>query len=41
MMDKIANDMDVVMNYATTDEHVPEAERNNRTIQQKNKSSIP
>ena len=35
MMDDIADDMDVVMNYATTDEHVPEAERNNRTIQER------
>lgn len=27
-MDKLADELDVVMNYTTTDEHVPEAERN-------------
>jgi len=35
MMDEIADDMDVVMNYATTDEHVPESERNNHIIQER------
>ena len=34
-MDEIADNLDVQMNYTTTDEHVPEAERNNRTIQER------
>jgi len=32
MMDDIKDDLDIDMNYTATDEHVPEAERNNRTI---------
>ncbi|MGC9213443.1 MAG: hypothetical protein ACP5F2_08285 [Athalassotoga sp.] len=32
MMDQVKDELDVDMNYTTTDEHVPEAERNNRTI---------
>jgi len=35
MMDKVSDDLDVDMNYATTDEHVPEAERNNQTIKER------
>ena len=31
-MDKVSDDLDIKMNYTATDEHVPEAERNNRTI---------
>ena len=31
-MNKVSNDLDIKMNYTATDEHVPEAERNNRNI---------
>jgi hypothetical protein len=34
LMDPIADELNIKMNYATTDEHVPEAERNNRTIKE-------
>ena len=34
LMDPIADELDVEMNYTTTDDPVPEAERNNRTIQE-------
>jgi hypothetical protein len=33
LMDKVSDDLDIEMNYATAGEHVPKAERNNRTIQ--------
>jgi len=39
VMDEIADNLDVQMNYTTTDEHVPEAERNNRTIQERYRSA--
>jgi len=32
LMDKVSDDLDIKMNYTATDEHVPEAEQNNRTI---------
>ncbi|MGC8466570.1 MAG: hypothetical protein ACP5O0_11715, partial [Acidimicrobiales bacterium] len=32
LMDLVKDELNVSMNYTTTDEHVPEAERNNRTI---------
>ncbi|MGC9176795.1 MAG: hypothetical protein ACP5F1_06960, partial [Thermoplasmata archaeon] len=32
LMNQGKDELDVCMNYTTTDEHVPEAERNNRTI---------
>ena len=32
LMDDVADDLNVKMNYASSGEHVPEAERNNRTI---------
>ncbi len=32
MMDEVKDELGVDMNYTTTDEHVPEAERNNITI---------
>ena len=32
LMDSVADDLNVKMNYASSGEHVPEAERNNRTI---------
>jgi len=35
MMETIANEHNITMNYATAGEHVPEAERNNRTIQER------
>jgi hypothetical protein len=34
-MDTVAGRLDITMNYATASEHVPEAERNNRTIQER------
>ena len=34
-MDPLANDFGVEMNYANPQEHVPEAERNNRTIKER------
>ena len=34
LMEQVSDDLNIVMNYATTDEHVPEAERNNRTLQE-------
>jgi hypothetical protein len=39
MMDKISDELGVEMNYTTTDEHVPEAERNNRTIKERVRST--
>ena len=35
IMDKVSDELGIEMNYATTDEHVPEAERNNRTIKER------
>jgi hypothetical protein len=35
MMEKVSDEVDIEMNYATASEHVPEAERNNRTIQKR------
>jgi hypothetical protein len=35
LMDNVSNKLDIKMNYATASEHVPEAERNNRTIQER------
>ena len=32
LMDPVKDDLDIQMNYTVTDEHVPEAERNNCTI---------
>lgn len=32
MMDEVKDNLDVDMNYANAFDHVPEAERNNRTI---------
>jgi len=32
LMDPVKDKLDIQMNYTVTDEHVPEAERNNRTI---------
>jgi len=34
-MEPVADEMEIEMKYATTDEHVPEAEQNNRTIQER------
>jgi hypothetical protein len=34
-MDPLANNFGVEMNYANPQEHVPEAERNNRTIKER------
>ena len=35
MMDKVCDDLDVRMNYTNALDHVPEAERNNRTIKER------
>ena len=35
MMNKVSDDLDVVMNYTNASDHVPEAERNNRTIKER------
>ena len=35
MMSKVSDDLDVVMNYTNASDHVPEAERNNRTIKER------
>ena len=34
-MNKVSDDLDVVMNYTNASDHVPEAERNNRTIKER------
>ena len=34
-MDPVSNQMDIDMNYTNTDDHVPEAERNIRTIKER------
>jgi hypothetical protein len=40
IMDKISDDLNVEMNYTTTGEHVPEAERNNRTLKERMHSTV-
>eukprot|EP00980_Cylindrotheca_fusiformis_P020829 scaffold7825_cov87-Cylindrotheca_fusiformis.AAC.3 len=35
MMDQVQDDLDVEMNYANPGDHVPEAERNNRTVKER------
>ena len=35
MLNKVSDDLDVVMNYTNASNHVPEAERNNRTIKER------
>ena len=35
MMDSVKDDMDIDMNYSNAKDHVPEAERNNRTIKER------
>ena len=39
MMDKVSDDLDVQMNYTNAQDHVPEAERNNRTIKERVRSA--
>jgi len=34
-MNPLKDDLDIDMNYAAAQEHVPEAERNNRTIKER------
>eukprot|EP00980_Cylindrotheca_fusiformis_P017734 scaffold5572_cov69-Cylindrotheca_fusiformis.AAC.1 len=34
-MDEVQDELDVEMNYANPGDHVPEAERNNRTIKER------
>ena len=36
MMDIVSDELNVEMNYTNAQEHVPEAERNNRTIKETN-----
>jgi hypothetical protein len=40
-MDRVSNDLDIEMNYATTDEYVPQAEQNNQTIKERIRRKIP
>jgi hypothetical protein len=35
MMDKVKDDLDIQMNFTNAQDHVPEAERNNRTIKER------
>ena len=35
MMDQVSDDLDVKMNYTNAGDHVPEAERNNRTLKER------
>ena len=35
LMDEVFDELDIVMNYTTTGDHVPEAERNNRTLKER------
>jgi hypothetical protein len=35
MMDKVKDDLGVCMNFTNALDHVPEAERNNRTIKER------
>ena len=35
MMDKVSDDLDVEMNFTNAQDHVPEAERNNRTLKER------
>jgi hypothetical protein len=39
LMDNVADKLDITMNYTTASEHVPEAERNNCTIQERIRSA--
>ena len=34
-MNKVSDDLDVVMNYTNASDYMPEAERNNRTIKER------
>ena len=38
ILDEIKDELDITMNYASAQEHVPEAERNNRTIKERFRS---
>ena len=40
MMDAVADGLNVHMNYTNTDDHVPEAERNNRTIKERFRATV-
>ena len=35
MMNKVSDDLDIVVNYTNASNHVPEMERNNRTIKER------
>ena len=35
MMNKVSDDLDIVMNYTNASDHVPEAEQNNRTVKER------
>jgi hypothetical protein len=41
MMERVSEEFNVEMNYATAGEHVPEAERSNRTIQERIRATYP
>jgi hypothetical protein len=40
MMERVFDEFSIEMNYATAGEHVPEAERNNRTVQERIRATI-
>ena len=40
LMNKVYDDLKVTMNYTSADEHVPEAERNNRTIAERYRATF-
>jgi hypothetical protein len=41
MMDKVKDNLELTMNFTNAQDHVPEAERNNRTIKERIRASYP
>ena len=39
LFETVADDLDVVMNYTNAGDHVPEAERNNRVLQERDRTT--
>ena len=40
MMDKVSDELDIQLNYTNAQEHVPQAERNNRTIKEQIRAAL-
>jgi hypothetical protein len=40
MMDKVSDELDITMNYTNAQDHVPQAERNNRTIKERIRAAL-